>query len=332
MRRFFILITLTLWQGIIFAQYLPSNNQAYQLASVYNPAFTGTESFGDLKLGYRYQWTSFGADAPKFINVLYNFRLSKPRDLKHNALRTSASENRLPKNKRIIHAMGGNLFNEEVGVIKRFGGGLNYSFHYPLFENKNVWLATGISSVFDNTRIDISGIYLGSNPDPDSYYEKLLSNGANRVDINIRAGMLLYAPHFYFGFSYLPIWSHPIQSAEENISSSFYRGTIQAGAAFPISQAFNLKPSIFGVWQMNNELLIDYSLKVYYDERVWLGFAYRSTSSGVGLIGLDLSKLLAVTYSYEVPTNAFQQFSNGSHELLLAIRLNNFRGYNSYMW
>jgi type IX secretion system PorP/SprF family membrane protein len=333
MKKTLILLSLIpLLNSNVNAQHVPNSNQAYQFTSVYNPAFTGAESCGDLKLGYRYQWTGFGASAPKFLNLVYNLRLSRSKNYGLNSLRTSVQASNSKPSKTPIHAAGSNLFNEKAGIINRLGGGLNYAFHYPLFESRNIWLATGMAIMIENARVDVNAIYMGSNPDPDAFYDKLLSGGANRVDLNVRVGLLLYAPNFYFGFSYLPVWNHPLQGAEGNFAGTLYRGTAQAGVSFPLNEAFNLKPSVFGVWQTDNEVLLDYSLKVFYQERVWLGLAYRSISSGVGLIGMNLSKMFVATYSYEIPTSALRQFSNGSHELVLAIRLNNVKSCNPYVW
>jgi type IX secretion system PorP/SprF family membrane protein len=331
MKKIFV-IGILLGLGPVNGQYLPNSSQPSQFATVYNPAFTGVENYGDLRLGYRYQWTGFGVNAPKFINILYNIRLNRPLDLNHNSLRTSVRNYKLPKARRIIHGMGASLFNEDVGIVNRLGGGINYSFHYPLIESKNIWVATGVSVALENTRVDFNSIYMGANPDPDSFYDKLMSNGANRMDLNTRAGLLFYSPVFYFGFCYLPIWKSSLRSSEGNFADSFYRGTTQAGISFPLNSTFTLKPSFLGIWQADNELLFDYSMKVFYQERVWLGVAYRSTKSGVGVLGLNLSKMFLVTYSYEVPTSAWQQFSDGSHELVLGIRLNNSKAYNQYLW
>jgi len=332
MRKIVVIVIMVMLSIRAYAQYIPNSNQSFQFASVYNPAFTGVENYGDLKLGYRYQWTGFGDNAPKFINMLYNIRLNQPFDVKRNSLRTSTSYNRtkLPKGKRLFHGIGGSLFNENVGAINRLGGGVNYSFHYPLYEN--IWMATGLSVNLANTRVNVGEIYLGSNPDPDPFYDKLLSNGANRTDLNVRAGMLFYSPAFYLGFCYLPVWNKALKTSEGNFADTYYRGTFQTGVSFPLSSSFNLKPSVLGVWQVDNELLLDYSLKVFFQERIWFGLTYRDIQSGVGLLGLNINKMLVATYSYEVPTNSFQQFSNGSHELVLAVRLNNSRGYNPYVW
>ena len=70
---------------------MPGTNQAFQYAPVFNPAISGIEGYKDLKLGYRYQWSGFGAGAPKWLNLAYNFRLKEPLDLNLHALRTNSS-------------------------------------------------------------------------------------------------------------------------------------------------------------------------------------------------------------------------------------------------
>src|SRR6267143_2611708 len=73
------------------AQYVPTSSQPFQFASLYNPAFTGIEPYGDLRLGYRNQWTGFGSNAPKFIQLAYNFRVQQPADLDRKSTRLNSS-------------------------------------------------------------------------------------------------------------------------------------------------------------------------------------------------------------------------------------------------
>jgi type IX secretion system PorP/SprF family membrane protein len=328
--KHFLLLTVMLSSIAAYAQYIPNSNQAYQYSSVYNPAFSGIENFSDLKLGYRYQWTAYGTDAPRFVNLVYNDRLNNPAAWVRNSFRGSTPA-RLPKSKRIIHGISANVYNEDVGVVNRWGGGVGYGIHYPISE-KNVWLAAGASVLFDATQIDTEEIYLGANPDPDPYYDQLIANGVNQTDLNVRAGILVYSPLFYVGLSYLPVWNKSLENSEIQLSTNYYRATFQAGVSVPLGESFHLKPSIAGVLQQDDQVHVDYSIKTYYREKIWLGFSYRDVESGVGLIGFRFNNLLSVTYSYEVPTVALEQFSNGSHELVLALRLNNSEGYNQFVW
>ena len=102
--RKFVLVLIFVWSNLhCIGQFIPNSSQNFQFAPLYNPAFTGIEGFRDVKLGYRYQWTGFGSEAPKFINASFNFRLKEPLDLTLNALRTSMEKTQnteIPKMKR----------------------------------------------------------------------------------------------------------------------------------------------------------------------------------------------------------------------------------------
>ena len=334
MKRFLLvgIFALVSLQGV--SQFLPNSSQGFQFAPLYNPAFTGIEGYGDLKLGYRYQWTGFGSDAPKFINASYNFRVKEPLDLTLNAIRTSmakAQNKEIPKIKRVIHGLGINFFNEEVGLISRIGGGLNYSFHYPV--SKDIRLAVGLSAMLDNTKIDVNKIYLGNDPDePDELYNNLISRGANHTELNVRMGLLMYAPRFYFGVSYLPVVNAALKTSPADISNPYYRGVIQAGYAFPVSASMDVKPSILALWQMDDTFIIDYNVKVYIEEQIWFGLTYRDIKSIVGIIGFNLNERLGASYSYELSANKMRQFSDGSHDLVLSVRLNNFKRQRQQTW
>jgi type IX secretion system PorP/SprF family membrane protein len=332
MKKFIILVVLVVRCLAVYAQYVPNSSQSFQFASQYNPAFTGVEPYGDLRLGYRNQWTGFGANAPKFIHLAYNFRIQQPPDLTLNSLRTGASikDVEIPNSKSMIQGLGINVFDQEVGPMSRLGGGVNYAVHYPL--SKKIHLSTGLSVSVENTRLKMSEIYLGSSADPDPFYDRLVKSGVNRTDVNVRAGMLLYSSGFYLGFSYLPVIQAAIQRSGGNFAEPPYRGVVQAGVSFPISPFIDLKPSIVGLMQMNNHVMVDYSLKVFMQQGIWGGITYRDTQSGIVMVGFNLNEMLGAAYSYEVSTGALRQFSDGSHELVLAVRLNNFKRLTPQVW
>jgi len=326
-----------------FGQFIPNSSQNFHFAPLYNPAFAGIEGYQDLKLGYRYQWTGFGSDAPKFINASFNFRLKEPLDLTLNAIRTSigkSQNNEIPKMKRVIHGFGVNVFQEKFGLIKKLGGGVNYSFHYPLA--KDIRLSVGLGAMVDNLKIDLNGVYFGIDPndpqkgpiDPksDPIYQSLLSTGSAHTNLNIRAGFLVYAPRFYFGFSYLPLVNAILQDNETGISYSYYRGVIQGGYSFPVSATMDIKPSILALWQEDNKFVIDYNIKLFIEEKMWFGVTYRDIKSMTGIVGFNLNEMLGASYSYELAANNMRQFSDGSHELVLSLRMNNFKRQKQQTW
>lgn len=298
---------------------------------VFNPAFTGIENYDDLKFSYRYQWSGFGSYSPKFINLSYNKRLVQPLDLAYNSLRLSdpsaTDEDKLPRSKRMIHGLGGNISHSKVGVLKSVGASVNYAINYPVMNKAR--FALGVSALIENRKLDVSEVTVRV---PDEFYNHLLKSATSQIDLNIRAGILLYAQNYYVGLSYFPLLYTVIQSSELAMSQPFYRGSVQAGISFPLDADVTLKPSIMALVQMNNELVMDFNVKTFIKENIWLGLTYRDIKSGVAILGFNFNEKLAASYSYEMSLGEFKQFNDGSHELVLALRFNNFKKYNQYTW
>jgi len=314
------------------AQYIPNSSQAFQFASVYNPAFVGVEDFTDIKVGYRSQMTGFGPYAPKFVNITANFRLKQPLDLTMHALRIGSSKlndpDFIPKGKRIIHGLGVNGFNEKSGFFDKLGGGVSYSFHYPV--SNKMRLSIGVNAMVENRKLDMSGYYPGINPEQDELLGKL-ANGSSQMDINTRAGFLLYSKQFYIGASYLSLYNKS-QSDELEEFVPLYRGVAQAGVSLSAGEGLLIQPSVLAIMQVDNELLIDYSVKARIKEKIWTGITYRDIEAAVIALGFDFNSLMGVSYSYEMSTGDFKQFNDGSHELVLSLRLNNFKRATPYTW
>jgi type IX secretion system PorP/SprF family membrane protein len=331
MKNIFPVLILLMIAGRAGAQYIPNNAQTFQFMPLFNPAFTGIENFNDLKFSYRYQWSGFGSYSPKFINLAYNTRLIEPLNLAHNSLRLSdpsaTSPENLPRSKRMIHGLGGNVFHSQVGVLKSVGANVNYAVHYPV--SGNIRFSAGMSMLLENRKLDVAEVEVR---DPDKFYDHLLSGSTSQTDVNVRAGVLIYSPAFYFGLTYLPVLYTVLESSDLAMTQPFYRGSAQAGVSLPLNADVTLKPSIMALMQMNNAFVLDYHVKAFFRENIWLGLTYRDIKSGVALVGWNFDERLSASYSYEMSLGEFKQFNDGSHELVLSLRLKNFKKYSQYTW
>ena len=187
----------------------------------------------------------------------------------------------------------------------------------------------GMAVLVENRKMDVSAVTVR---DPDEFYNHLLNSSTSQTDLNVRAGVLLYGEYFYFGVSYLPIVYTALESSELALTEAFYRGSLQAGVSLPLNADVTLKPGILALVQMNNELTLDYHVKAYFRENIWLGMTYRDIKSGVALLGWNFNELLSAAYSYEMSLGPLRHFNDGSHELVLALRLDNFKKYSQYTW
>ena len=331
MRRVLLIYVFVLQGSVVIGQYVPNNGQAFQFAAITNPAFTGVENFGDLKMSYRHQWSGFGSYSPAYMNLSYNTRLKHPVDLKHNSMRISkpslVEPGNLPRRKRIIHGLGMNVFHSEVGVIKSVGGALSYAFNYPL--SKTFRFSLGVSSLVESRTMRLDDLTFN---EPDPFYNHLLTSASSQVDASLRGGVLLYSKGFYLGASYLSVTNKVIQASEMALDEPFYRGSLQSGFAFSTNTAVAFKPSVLVCLLMDDSFLIDYSLKAYLQNKGWIGLTYRDSGTGILMLGLDVSPSLSAAYSYEVGFGGFQPFGGSSHELVVGFRINNLKKEGGWIW
>jgi type IX secretion system PorP/SprF family membrane protein len=311
------------------AQYIPNSSQAFQFSTIYNPAFTGVDSYTDIRLGYRYQWTGINGGAPKSLNLSLNTRIKQPADFLYNTPRSSTTKLlRIPKKKFTIHALGLNVFSSSYGQLQTTGGSLNYAMHFLV--SRSSYLSFGVEAVVDNIKFKNDGVILYDQNDP--YYNQLVAQGSSSTQLNVRAGALFYSKNFYLGISYLPVWQADINSSDLAVRKPFYRASSQFGLSFPLGEALQLKPSMIGLLQLDNTFTADYTVKTYLRDIGYFGITYRSVKAGVVLLGINVNKMFGVSYSYEMSLSKFRQYTGGSHEIVLGVKLNNFKRQGSYTW
>jgi type IX secretion system PorP/SprF family membrane protein len=337
--KYIVLVLLVFGLHPLKAQFLPNTSQSFQFASGFNPSFAGVESQSDLKLGYRYQWAGFGDAAPKFINIGFNTRLKQPVDLiTHTPRMSNARELNsaafVPARKRTIHGFGVNFFHESNSLVVHTGGAVHYAFHYPV--SRDVKLSVGASAVMESIKLDVNKIYLGAgvNPDEDPLYRRYQRDGASHLDFNARAGFLLYGKKFYLGATYLELFNKVLSSSTDSsdFSTLFYRGSAQGGLSFEAAPNVFIRPSFVALLDYRNNLSIDYSVKVYIQEKFWFGFMYRDVKSLVGLLGFNVNKTFGVAYGYEMSMGGMKKFNDGSHDLVLAMRFNTLKRPGATIW
>lgn len=317
----------------LYGQFIPNVGQAFQLAPSYNPSFTGIENYGDLKLMYRYQWVAF-ADAPTYLYASYYGRVTQPFNPADQTIRTSeeaakALEQRIPRGRMSFVGAGGQVHSETRGPLEQKGVQFNAAYHYPL--SKKWKLSFGLSAVVNNIKLRLDKITL-ENPDQDELYNRLLSEGSSYTTFNLRSSFLFYHSRFYFGITYIPLVNKALQDAGDKRQHRYDRAVVNAGYSMNVNPDLQLKPSIMGLVSKSGQLQFDYSVKAYIRERVWGGLIYRDVKSAVAMIGFMLNPSIGFAYSYERSLDTFNQFNDGSHELIVNFRLQNIKKENPYTW
>lgn len=92
---------------------------------------------------------------------------------------------------------------------------------------------------------------------------------------------------------------------------------LTAGYTLQMSNpAFELLPSMM----LQSDLTatkIDLNATVMYNKKFWAGVSYRVGAAVVGMIGIDILNGVKIGYSYDFDTSALDNFSKGSHEVMV---------------
>lgn len=255
----------------------------------YNPALTGKSADFDATLLARQQWVGFKY-APS--TQLFNFgaNLGKP------------------------GGIGVALINDKLGFEKSINARLMYAYHYTFFEkySLSVGLAAGlINRTFDGTQFVYENRLVR---DPYGLYST-----KNELHPTIDAGLAFGSNKFFVGLSATHIAQGTTNSTLYDVSRHYY---FYGNYKFTLHEKIMLVPSLF---IRSNKLItqIEGNANVYFSELFWAGISYRVNEAVIGLVGINIGKMLRIGYSYDFNTGSVRDKGNstGSHEIYLSVRI-----------
>jgi type IX secretion system PorP/SprF family membrane protein len=280
----------TLFTNIILNQYL------------YNPAYAGVFKGIEVNADYRQQWAGF-EDAPKTaIMGVYGTPKKKPN-----------------------MAFGALVVNDKSGLIGRTSIHGSYSYHVKLGKKMSLGMGLSLGGVSYNVKMYNAKPY-------DSDDEFLKSNILNANAFDANAGLYLYGKKFFLGFSGQQLPNSKISWPNSNgrLTPHFYTLIGYNLTLDKKKKEWVLQPSVLVRSNAPAPYQIEGNLRVIYKNMFWLGGNYRmgknpedqfTGTSASGMFGCTISKMVTFAYSYDYATSSLQQYSNGSHELLLTVSI-----------
>ncbi|MBC5775748.1 type IX secretion system membrane protein PorP/SprF [Pontibacter sp. KCTC 32443] len=323
-------LTIVLWAiGMVaVAQQLPHFSQYMLNGYLLNPAMAGVENYGDVKIGYRNQWSGVEG-APKSYYATVHAPLNK---LNFNKSASSVpyrgknSSKEMHKNYRsrslvtpqAHHGLGFTALTDKAGALKRSDVSLTYAYHLPL--SRTTMMSVGLTGGFSFYSVDQSGLYLTNPTDP-----TFMGGDYYRAKPNISAGAMVYTKKYYVGATTTQILQDEL-SKEEGISEqdrAYMHYYVTGGYKVVVSPKLSLLPSMMVKYVPPAPVSVDANLKVLYQDKVWIGGSYRHKDAAVVLAGINVSNLLQVGYAYDIANSDIGRVSDGSHEIVLGLLLNN---------
>lgn len=277
------------------SQQLPQYSQYILNDYVINPATAGVDNYFEAKTNYRSQWVGIN-EAPR------TYILSVNGPLEHEKM-----------------GIGGYLFVDRTGPTQRTGFDLSYSYHVML--NDEINLSFSINAGILQYTVAGSEIRLENENDP-----SLLDNKMSKTMPDAGASFYLYHEDFFFGASAPQLLQNKIDFGDESVKMSgrlvnhYY---LIGGYRYDINEQFELEPSFLMRFVKPVPMHYELSLRTIYDKMAWLGVSYRRNTAIALLAGYSFNESLTFGYSYDFIQTSINQYSSGTHEIMLSFRIAN---------
>jgi len=329
MKKLLILGSCVLIACTARAQQKPHYTQYILNQYIVNPALTGIENYTDIKLSHRHQWTGI-QDAPVTSYLTIHGPIGK-KDYRTTATSFEVpGEN--PRGKQYWqdytsaephHGVGLQVINDVTGPLSNFSAYGTYAYHIGLTPRTS--LSGGFGAGISRISLDAEKLDFGSTVvDPAVYAQ----NGVlNKTRFDMMAGLYLYSPDYFIGLSAQQIVPSKIDFSNNAIRPKEGKSVphifATAGYRFLVGYDFNLIPSIMVKYINPMPTQIEANVKLQYQDFLWVGAGYRYKDGFNGMLGVNVSNTVNVGYAYDYTTSRLNNFSKGTHEIILGFLLNN---------
>lgn len=332
-----VIIFAILISGEAFSQQKPQYTQYIFNQYLLNPALSGIENYVDFKAGYRKQWAGIN-DAPQTSFVSAHWALGD-NQLWSNALTSFPEQTGNPMDRNYMqnytsspshHGMGVTAVLDKTGPIKRLDANVTYAYHLQLSNNFN--LSAGVAAGLSSISLDINALTF-ENPNEPSLNRAI----TNQLRPDLSVGLWLYGSRMFAGVSVQQVLSQKLSFSGDdayNQGKAVPHFFATAGYKFFLDDEIAAVPSVMVKYVQPSPVSIDLNMKLAFRDKLWLGGSYRKDDSFSAMAGFNIGKMVNLTYSYDFTTSDLNQVSNGSHEIVLGLLLNNIYKVPSYirMW
>lgn len=273
-----------------FAQQASGYTMFWNNYSVQNPAATGLFNKHYAAVNGRLQWLGFNG-APKTANAIYDLRI--------DSLRSS---------------IGVNYEIDQYGLFQNQNVRLNYAYCIPFTVKSN--LSIGTALCFQNVKFTPS--------DPNTTIPGPYSG--NVIDLNL--GLMFRTTKLLFGISSYQLLESEAKIENGDNLGQYYKNArhlfITGAYTLKLSNNLDISPS-FNFMSVNSPFqttTIEVNLKATYKKQFWFASSYRFNTSMAGIMtGVDIKQKYRISYAYIHDFSPFGDYSNGSHEVGIALMI-----------
>lgn len=296
------IMLLSAWQ-IAYSQQYPHYTMYMVNNYLLNPAVAGIESYTDVKIAARTQWVGID-DAPKTMYLTVNSPLSS-----HNFKKSKIG-------------IGGKIIADRSGSISVSAMEANFAYHLPIDFRHKLSFGLGIGATYQ--RLNTHRIRFHDPTDP-----VFAMHDFSRTLPLVNFGVWFYEADYFLGIATYNLVNNNRTLISETLTSTAIglnrHYFVSAGYRFRIGD-FMLTPSAMVKFINPAPLAYDINLKGQFSDRFWSGITWRNQDGMAAMIGFFISSTLNASYSYDFGRSDLSRHSQGSHEIVVGININNQRG------
>lgn len=298
-----------------FSQQVPVYSQYVMNGFLINPSFAGRDGYTSVNLTVREQWVGM-TGAPETFAASFQTRI----------LRNSYISKSTAVRKKIVKptrgsrvGLGGYVFNDENGAMRRTGFQAAYAYHIPMGETDADLkdLSFGLSLSAYQFAVSTGG-YILDEGDP------LLNSYDRRVFIpDFNFGASFTTSKFYAGLAMTNLFRGSLFFADTiNNRTELGNYFLTGGVKLPLSRNWLLEPS--GYIRASDMFLksfqMDLTARLFYRQDYWAGLSFRTNNSVILLFGLKYDRFYFAYASDIALTDIRKVNTLGTHEICVAVK------------
>jgi type IX secretion system PorP/SprF family membrane protein len=325
MRKAFFILLLS-GVGVVKAQQRPHYTQYILNNFIINPALAGIENYTDVKISHRHQWVGI-QDAPVTTYLTVSAPINKKDDRETPTSFHMDGQN--PRGRQYWQdyeaaqphsGVGLSIINDRTGPLNRFSLYGTYAYHIGISTQTS--LSAGFSAGFTSNSLNRNKLIFDNPIDPSVGN----SNYINRLRPDLSAGLWLYSADYFLGLSVQQILPQGLKFSNDTLKvdrKTYPHLFVQGGYRFQLSDDISCIPSAVLRFVDPLPVGVDINAKFMYQDFIWAGAAYRINDGISGMVGINVSNKLNIGYAYDYTTSSLQNYTKGTHEIVVGFLLGN---------
>lgn len=223
----------------------------------------------------------------------------------------------------IKSGIGLSVYLDEIGPQSITAARLSYAYHLKLGGSTRLGLGASLGVInsginykwiaYDYMTDGLKGMGTGIG-DP-----SIPEGAKSATTIDASFGVYVYNPKYYAGISAVHLNEGDLSEMNIQVARHLY---FMAGYNFDLSPQFVLTPHVLAKTDLASTQL-DVNATVMYANTFWLGVSYRLEDAIAPMAGYNYefpsgNSALRIGYSYDFTTSQLNNYSSGSHEIMLS--------------